>query len=110
MKLIVHRPRPDAHALVHHLSPMPVDPSFPSGHMVFVSTLVVALVMLAGDSRWKSLIMVVGGLLMVFVAVVLVSDGVHYPSDVVASIVWSLGVAPLMLTLWNRYVLPRTYR
>jgi membrane-associated phospholipid phosphatase len=46
----------------------------------------------------------------VIVGVALVIDGVHYSSDVAASALWSIGVAPMVLQAWNRLILPRTYR
>lgn len=41
------------------------------------------------------------------VGAALVIDGVHYPSDVVASIVWGIVVAPLARMLWVSVVLRR---
>ena len=110
IKILVHRSRPDPSAFAHHLATQPTDPSYPSGHMVFVTTLALALFFLARGKSFRPLVGVLGIIGVIVVAFCLVSDGVHYPTDVLASILWSLGVVPLVLGLWNRYVLPRTYR
>ncbi|MCU1528148.1 MAG: hypothetical protein JWP75_1911, partial [Frondihabitans sp.] len=110
VKLLVHRARPDRNAFSNHLAERPLDPSYPSGHMVFVATLALAFFFLARGKSYRPVVGVVGILVTVIVAFSLVSDGVHYPTDVLASIVWSIGVAPLVLGLWNRFVVPLTYR
>jgi undecaprenyl-diphosphatase len=110
VKMLVHRPRPDRAALSHPFAEHPLDPSYPSGHMVFVATLAIAFFLLARRKPYRPVVAVVGIVVAVIVGLCLVSNGVHYPSDVIASAIWSLGVAPLVLGLWNRFVLPRTYR
>ena len=100
VKLIVHRPRPNSSFLPFPFTPAQVDASYPSGHAAFVTALVVTIVLglTAGRSRWTAGI--VGGLLIVGVGTALVVDGVHFPSDVIASIVWGIVVAPLARTIW----------
>jgi undecaprenyl-diphosphatase len=110
VKFAVHRVRPDHTAFSNHLAQSPVDSSYPSGHMVFVATLMITFFMLARGTAYRGVVLAVAIVVIVVVAFSLVGDGVHYPSDVLASILWSLGVAPLVLGLWNRYVLPRTHR
>ncbi len=110
VKVIVDRTRPDAALLAHPFSPQPVDASYPSGHAVFITALVMALFLLARGRPIRLLVVVLGAVLVAVVALALVIDGVHYPSDVIASILWSIGLAPLVLEIWNRVVLPRTYR
>ena len=107
VKLAVHRPRPDAALLLYPLSPAQVDASYPSGHTAFVTALVVTIVLgfAAGRSRW--LARIIGGLLIIGVGVALVVDGVHFPSDVGASIVWGIAVAPLARMIWVSVVLRR---
>lgn len=104
VKLIVARPRPDASAVTNHLSTAPVDPSYPSGHMAFIATLMLAFFLLAEGKRYRPLIGVIGTIAILVVAVSLVSDGVHYPSDVLASVVWSVAVGPLVAAACNRVV------
>ncbi len=100
VKLIVHRPRPDSSLLPFPFAPAQVDASYPSGHAAFVTAVVVTIVLglAARRSRWVAGI--IGGLLIVGVATALVVDGVHYPSDVIASIVWGIVVAPLARAIW----------
>lgn len=110
VKLLVHRSRPDATAFPHHLAQRVVDPSYPSGHMVFVSTLALTLFFLARGTRSHILVAVAGAVVTVIVGACLIADGVHYPTDVIASAVWAAAVTPLVLGLSNRHLLPRTYR
>ena len=100
VKLTVNRHRPDASLLSFPYHPAQIDASYPSGHAVFVTALVVTIVLglAAGRGRW--LAGIIGGLLIVGVGTSLVIDGVHSPSDVAASIVWSITVAPLVRMLW----------
>lgn len=100
IKLIVHRPRPDASLLPFPFNPPQVDASYPSGHAAFVTALVVTIVLgtVIGRTRWIAGI--IGGLLILGVGTALVIDGVHFPSDVIASIVWGIVIAPLARMLW----------
>lgn len=105
VKLAVHRLRPDAALLPFPFHPAQLDASYPSGHTAFVTALVMTVVMgvAAGRGRW--LAGIVGGLLILGVGTALVIDGVHYPSDVLASIVWGIAVAPLARMLWVSVIL-----
>ena len=110
IKALVHRARPDSSMLSHPFTPFPVDASYPSGHTVFITALVIAVFFLVSGRRARGVAAGVGAIVVVIVAVALLIDGVHFPTDVLASIVWSLAVAPLVLMLWNRFVIPRTFR
>jgi membrane-associated phospholipid phosphatase len=110
VKAVVQRPRPDAALLPNPFAVQPGDASYPSGHMVFATALVVTLILLTRGHRVQPLVFVLGIALMLIVGGALVVDGVHYVSDVLASTVWSIGLAPLMLEAWNRLVIARSYR
>lgn len=110
VKLIVQRPRPDASAFANHLGVAEVDPSYPSGHMAFIATLALTFYLLAAGKSYRPAVAAVGMVAVAVVALSLVSDGVHYPSDVIASIAWSLAVAPGVVAASNRFLLPLTYR
>lgn len=107
VKLIVNRPRPDSSLLAHPYTPMLTDASYPSGHTAFVASLAIALTMVLYRRRWRSAATAIGVLLVVLVAVSLVVDGVHFPSDVLASVIWCLAVAPAARYLWVDIVMPR---
>ncbi|WP_433862045.1 phosphatase PAP2 family protein [Streptomyces sp. L7] len=94
LKVIVDRPRPEATSLAHAYVPAQVDGSFPSGHTAFVLALAFAAWFLFRETRWRWLVVVLGAAATVIVGVAVVSDGLHYPTDVLASIVWALAMAP----------------
>jgi membrane-associated phospholipid phosphatase len=110
LKILVDRPRPDATLLLHPFAPMPTDASYPSGHAVFITSLAMAFIFLARGRRFQPLVIVAGILGAILLTVSFPYIGVHYVSDVVASLVWSTGVSFMVLALWNRFVLPLTYR
>ncbi len=105
VKLIAHRIRPDSSLLPFPFNPAQVDASYPSGHAAFVTALVVTIVLglAPGRSRW--LAGIIGGLLILCVGTALVIDGVHFPSDVIASVIWGIVVAPLARMIWVSVVL-----
>lgn len=105
VKLIVHRVRPDSALLPFPFNPAQIDASYPSGHAAFVTALMVTIVLgvAAGRGRW--LAGIIGGLFILAVGTALVVDGVHFPSDIVASIVWGVVIAPLARMIWVSVVL-----
>ena len=107
VKYIVHRPRPDASLLPFPYHPIQLDASYPSGHAAFITVLVMALVALFTTGIARKVAVIVGALVIALAAFLLTVDAVHYPTDVLASIVWVLAVAPLVRAIWVRYVLPR---
>jgi undecaprenyl-diphosphatase len=105
VKLIVQRARPDVGLLPFSPNPAQVDASYPSGHAAFVTALVVTIVSGLAATRSRRIAGIIGGLLVFGVDTALVIDGVHFPSDVIASIVWGIVVAPLAQLLWVFVVL-----
>lgn len=105
VKLIVSRMRPDSAILPFPFNPAQVDASYPSGHAAFVTALVVTIVLGLSAGRGRLLAAIVGAVLIVGVGIALVIDGVHFPSDVVASIVWGIVVAPAARLIWVAVVL-----
>jgi membrane-associated phospholipid phosphatase len=105
VKILVARPRPEL-ALLPHPPVAQHDASYPSGHAVFVAALVVTAVLIT-RSALRLLWAIAGGIAVIGIGVVLVSDGVHFPTDVLASWVWSLTLAPLVCAVWTWIVRPR---
>lgn len=94
VKLVVARPRPDAGVLTHPFVSTQTDGSYPSGHTVFVAAVAMAFWFLWRDSRYRALVIVGGAVAMGLIGLAVIVDGLHYPSDVLASVVWSVTVAP----------------
>ncbi|WP_413602759.1 phosphatase PAP2 family protein [Curtobacterium sp. Curtsp57] len=108
VKLVVGRDRPDLSQLAHPVTPAQVDASYPSGHSVFITAAAIAVVLLLADTRAARIARVVAPIVVVLVLVSLLVDGVHFPTDVVASVVWALGVAPFVRAVWLRGIAPRS--
>jgi len=107
IKLIVHRGRPDVLLMPYPFLPVQTDASFPSGHTAFVVALVVALAFVVQGTRWHRIVVGVGPVVIVLVALALAVDAVHYPTDIVASVAWSLAIAPAARLVWVDWVMPR---
>lgn len=90
-KNIYQRPRPEILHLVEEKGF-----SFPSGHSlavtIMVGTLIVILSQRIKDQHWKRIVQILLGLYLVSVLISRVYLGVHYPSDVLASLCVGLGV------------------
>ncbi|SMQ74876.1 undecaprenyl-diphosphatase [Agreia sp. VKM Ac-1783] len=107
VKILVDRPRPDAQALAHPTVPAAVDASYPSGHTVFIVALVIAALYLLAGTRWFRVGVIVGALFVAVVVLSVVIDGLHYPTDAVASVAWALLVAPAARVVWVDWILAR---
>jgi len=107
VKILVARPRPEL-ALLPHPPIAQHDASYPSGHAVFAAALVVTAVLVTRSTALRRVWAIAGGLAVIGIGVCLVADGVHFPTDVLASWVWSLTLAPLVCAAWTWVVRPRS--
>ena len=107
LKSLIDRPRPDVALQPYPYHPVQIDGSYPSGHATFIAVLVIALVMLFAVGRARVIAGIIGAVLGLGAIFLLTVDGVHYVTDVSASIVWVLGVAPFVYAFWVRVCLPR---
>lgn len=94
---IVDRPRPPAPPLD---PPPPMTSSFPSGHLAAAICLYGALSLLViawTTSRWRWLVLVVAVAAVVLVAFTRLYRGLHYPTDLMGSVLLAL---PWLLATW----------
>lgn len=83
------------------ISPAPETTfSFPSGHSMQTSAVVAGLIVLCWHTRWRVPVAIAGIVFMLGVGLSRIYLGVHYPSDVlaawVASIGWVIGLAAVL--------------
>lgn len=88
LKQLFHRTRPD----LWHGAVVETDFSFPSGHAMLSSALVLALIIILWRTRYKLSALILGVLAIVLVGLSRLYFGVHYPSDIIAgwcvSLIW----------------------
>lgn len=105
VKVIVHRPRPAGH-IADTLVPNPDPDSYPSGHVCFAVGLGFAIFVLVIGSHARWVVAVFAILVSVSTALSRIYLGIHYPTDVVASLVFAAAAFIAIETLWRRFVTP----
>jgi undecaprenyl-diphosphatase len=98
-KAVVARPRPP---LDHQLVLQYGHDSYPSGHVSITVSMVMALGVLAYGSRWFRPVVIVGVVLVTAQALARLYLGVHYPSDVIGSVLVAPAGALIVIALWRR--------
>lgn len=92
-KAVFHRVRPQ---VWETLSPK-LDFAFPSGHAMSSMSLVATLIILSWGTRWRLPVLIFGSLFVGAIAWTRLYLGVHFPSDILAgwmiSIGWVIGVS-----------------
>ncbi|TFC47375.1 phosphatase PAP2 family protein [Cryobacterium sp. TMT1-21] len=106
VKLLVQRPRPDIPSLAHVLVLEPGGLSFPSGHTSFAACLLLGLLVVARGRRWRPVLAGAGTVVVLSVACSRVYLGVHYPTDVAASIVYATAGVTVANALWSMLPVP----
>lgn len=108
-KVLVARQRPDSALLFDPLAPENGADSFPSGHVAFAVTLAFAVYFLARGTRWAKFTAVAGVVTVAVVAWSRLYIGVHYPSDVVGSVLAGTAAVILLSGCWN-WLAPRVWQ
>ena len=109
-KILVSRIRPPSDA-VHALVSEHGLTSFPSGHTAFAASLACAFVLvLPHTPRTKAVAIATGAVFVALVAFSRLYLGVHYPSDVVASLFIAGAAILAWLPVWNNLIAPRFNR
>lgn len=84
LKLLFHRDRPAFwHSLITE-----TGYSFPSGHAMLSSALVLSLVAILWNTKWRITSIVLGALVILSIGYSRLYMGVHYPTDIIAG--WSV--------------------
>jgi membrane-associated phospholipid phosphatase len=109
VKLIVRRPRPDPAALTHPLLSTPPSFSFPSGHTCFALALCLALLTVAWSTRARPFLIGAAVVIPVTTGLTRMYLGVHYLTDVVASLAYTAAAAAVVIIL-GRMILARVGR
>lgn len=104
-KVIVGRHRPDPALLANPLAPESASDSFPSGHVCLAVALAFALYYLARRTRWQKPALALGIVMVIVVALSRLYIGVHYPTDVAASVIAASAAILFFTGLWNRYAM-----
>jgi membrane-associated phospholipid phosphatase len=102
-KIVVAQPRPNEALLQNPLVPSDGSGSFPSGHTTFAVSLAVALYFFARGTRGAKATFVGGVLVVLVVGASRLYLGVHYPSDVLGSVLAAATTISLVTYLWNRF-------
>lgn len=100
LKVMIARPRPDSGLLPDPLFHIGGATSFPSGHTVFAMALALFPAMEVAHRRIVRVVCVLAIALIVIVALSRLYLGVHYPSDVLASLVLAAAVFFLARAIW----------
>ncbi len=101
VKTVVAEPRPTTAGLTHLLHVDPATLSYPSGHVVFATALVAALVMVCRRPLARAVVLVVGAVFVLLVGWSRLYLGVHFGSDVVGAVLNGVAGALLFAGLWN---------
>jgi membrane-associated phospholipid phosphatase len=104
MKLVVRRVRPDGLLLAHQLVPTPHSLSYPSGHTVFATVLCLALLLTVGVGRWRPLFIVIAIVVPLATAFSRMYLGVHYLTDVLAGLLYSVAAVTIVYLTLGRYL------
>jgi len=100
VKAIVARPRPPID-IVHSLQPETGSDSYPSGHTAFAVSAAIAAWFLVRGTRHARRVAALGGAAVVLVGFSRLYLGVHYPGDIVGSILVSTAAIVALTGLWH---------
>lgn len=98
LKQVFHRDRPS----LWHSAITETSYSFPSGHAMLSCALVLCIIFLLWNTRWRALTAVIGIFVISIIGLSRLYFGVHYPTDILAG--WCVSIAwfAIVLALYAR--------
>ena len=96
MKAIFERTRPEAELLPYPLLPTPADFSYPSGHTVIITIIMVGLVIVTTGTKLQKTTRIIAPIAILLIMFTVLTVGVHFFTDSLASVVWGVTVTPLV--------------
>lgn len=107
-KLLIHRPRPHLWETIYSVR---TDFAFPSGHAMSSMALVIILVVLTWQTRWRWVVLSLSSLFAIGVGWTRLYLGAHYPSDIIGGWMLALAWASFVALILQRISTPEsTYR
>lgn len=104
LKLLFHRDRPVFwHSLITE-----TGFSFPSGHAMLSSALILCVIALLWNTNWRIVSIIIGVIIVGLIGYSRLYMGVHYPTDVIAG--WSVSAVWIVVVLAVTKVASRRYR
>lgn len=101
IKEFVSRPRPDQSLLEHVILAPPESWSYPSGHTAFAASLAAAVVLTSSPGARRTALVAASTVAVLLVGWSRVALGMHYPSDVIASMILMPTAAKALHEIWT---------
>ncbi|QFQ01913.1 PAP2 superfamily protein [Corynebacterium urogenitale] len=95
LKKFYQRPRIDPADLPNPGDYVPHDWSYPSGHTAFVTAVVVALLLATHATKAHNIARILGAVFTLIIIGCVMTVGVHYFTDALASVIWAFTVGPV---------------
>ncbi len=101
LKKFYQRPRIDPADLPNPGDYVPHDWSYPSGHTAFVTAVVVAMLLATHATKAHNIARILGAVFILIIIGCVMTVGVHYFTDALASVIWAFTVGPVGWIIFN---------
>lgn len=102
----MHRARPDPGFLPHPFATQPSNASYRSGRELFVATIAIVAFLLVRGTAARVLVATAGLVVVTTAGPSVAIDGVHYLTDVAASVLRACTTIPAIMLFSRRWALP----
>ena len=101
LKKFYQRPRIDPADLPNPGDYVPHDWSYPSGHTAFVTAVVVAMLLATHATKAHNIARILGAVFTLIIIGCVMTVGVHYFTDALASVIWAFTIGPVGWTIFS---------